>query len=627
MTVWGWSGLLESIMLVLFHHSPSATLRIGLLSLGLLGLTGCQPAGPQALLEGERLIHEGQFEKAVDRLRSATELLPNHAQSWNHLGLALHGLGKSDEAFAAYQHALRLDKNLGAAHYNLGLILLENNRAAEAALELGTFTSLMPTSTDGWSRLGIAFLRQRKWDDAERAFGNAHRLEPKNPETLNNLGVVVLQKRKTQAAAQWFNQALGVQPDYAPALLNLAIVSHHYFNAKPLALEHYRHYVRVLPESAQVAAVRETIQRLEIELQPKPAPPSPPISIAVTNPPTITVITNKPAVVVGPAPVVPKPVEAPVKVITNIPVAVVIRTNATALVKPEVKPAPATNPAPQLVVAALAPKQPVLPPLVTTPVREEVTPVPPVATAPTNAPPRGEPIAPLIRSAQREPAKDAPSFWQRSNPIRWFSQKIKGSDPVAAPQEQATATAPPVVQSSTPPPLQPKIILRYPFGVNTTLEPGNRAAAEPFFLKGLTAHQAQRFGEAVAGYQQALLQDPSYFEAVYNLGLAGYQTRAWPLALSSGERAVKLNPASIDARYNFALTLEAAGYFLDAVEQLELGLQSAPQEPRLHLAVAAIYSEHLSRPAQARDHYRSVLAVEPNHPKAESIRRWLGANP
>ena len=605
-------------MPVLFSHTSRVILRIGLMGFVFLGLTGCQPPGPRALLNGERLIREGQFAQAVESLRSATEHLPNHAQSWNHLGLALHGLGKADEAVAAYQHALRLDRNLAVVHYNYGLILLENNRLPEAVFELTAFTTLTPNASDGWSKLGTALLRQKKWDEAERAFSNSHRLQPKDPETHNNLGLVLLQKRKPQTAAQWFNQALVVQPDYAPALLNAAIVSHHYFNAKPQALEHYRRYAKSIPTPVNVEAVRDVIQRLEVELQPKPTPVIPPVVAIVTNPPPIILKTNPPPVIHSTsAPVAIKPSEITAKIPTN---------TAIPAIKVEVKPAPVTNPPPQIVVVPPAPSEPVVP-LVPTPIREDAVTNPPVASAPIKLPPPPEPTAPLIRSAQREPEKDAPSIWQKANPIRWFNQRTKGSESVANRKDSPAPTQTPVIPSPVPVSPPPKVILRYPFTLGKPPDSGNRSAADVFFRKGLAAHQAQRLNEAIASYQQAMSHDPAFFEAAYNLGLAGYQTRTWPVALISGETAVRINPTSTDARYNFALTLEAAGYFIDAVEQLEQGIKTAPQEPRFHFEAAAIYSEHLAESAKAREHYRKVLAIQPNHPQAEAVRRWLVSNP
>ncbi len=117
---------------------------------GLLPLAGCTPAGPRALLKGERLMRAGNYAAAVAKLEEATQLLPNQPPAWNHLGLAYHGAGRPEEAIRAYQRALALDRNLAAARYNLGCVYLEATNLPAAIGELTTFTSLQPNTGLGW---------------------------------------------------------------------------------------------------------------------------------------------------------------------------------------------------------------------------------------------------------------------------------------------------------------------------------------------------------------------------------------------------------------------------------------------------------------------------------------------
>src|SRR5258706_10369196 len=80
--------------------------------LGIVALTACGPPGPRALLKGERLIREGKYEQAIEKLQQATQLLPRNAQAWNHLGLAYHANHQPLLAIRAYRQALPLVNNL-----------------------------------------------------------------------------------------------------------------------------------------------------------------------------------------------------------------------------------------------------------------------------------------------------------------------------------------------------------------------------------------------------------------------------------------------------------------------------------------------------------------------------------
>src|SRR5487761_2410412 len=110
---------------------------------------GCTPPGPRALLDGKRLLERGQPGAALPRLETAATILKTNALAWSYLGLAYQQTGRLTNAIAAYQWALRLDRNLADVHFNLGCALLDARRPDLAKLELSTFTMLQPRSLDG----------------------------------------------------------------------------------------------------------------------------------------------------------------------------------------------------------------------------------------------------------------------------------------------------------------------------------------------------------------------------------------------------------------------------------------------------------------------------------------------
>ena len=120
-----------------------------------LSLTcGCTPAGPRALLDGKKLIEQGKYSRAVEKLRNATSLLATNAQAWNYLGLACHYAGQGDEAERAYKRALALNRDLSEAHYNLACLRLAQNRPEKT--EAATYQELFAM----YRRLYFAFGQQ-----------------------------------------------------------------------------------------------------------------------------------------------------------------------------------------------------------------------------------------------------------------------------------------------------------------------------------------------------------------------------------------------------------------------------------------------------------------------------------
>jgi tetratricopeptide (TPR) repeat protein len=222
------------------------------------------------LLDGERLIGQGQFEQAVEKLRVAVNLMSTNAQAWNHLGLAFHGAGQPAQALVAYQRALACDPNLATASFNLGALYLEQNNLAAAIPSLTTFTLLQPSSVEGRLMLASAQWRARQLDAAERTYREALQLDPHLAEALNGLGMIDVQRRRYADARAQFLAALGAQPHYPPALLNLAVVSHRHLNQRTFALEKYRQYVALEPPAPNRDDVAIIASNLDTELNPPP---------------------------------------------------------------------------------------------------------------------------------------------------------------------------------------------------------------------------------------------------------------------------------------------------------------------------------------------------------------------
>lgn len=645
-----------------------------------LFFAGCTPAGPRALLDGERLLHEGKYVRAADKLEKATRLLPANAQAWNHLGLALHKAGKLEAAQAAYERARRCDANLTPVRYNLGCLLLEQNNPQAAAAELTTYTLLQHDSADGWLKLGTAQLRMRQWDPAERSFQNALRLRPDSPEALNGLGFVQLQRRKVKDALATFAAATQKHPSYAPAIFNEAVLYHHYLKEPSQALQKYREFLQLEPASSEASAVQENMRQLQSELSPParreatnvvsvPSVPAAGLSNVAAHARSATNLSSQrlPPNQLAVAQLPPNQNKAAPPVVQSVP-SVQPRNSVEPSEKSET-PAPSEHHS----TVSNARKSPIpsdsngssgtsTPDRVEKPTPPEVVRIPegtapklaqdsatlpsqPVATP--EKPPESRPVtsAPVVKSTDdearallsRKLAEEVPvppaaqekrKSAARFNPANWFRGKKQPDQTVvdAAPIQSAPA---PTAMKSSPEPASISIapMRRYAYHSPRKPGPGNRQRAEPIFAEAVQAHRDGRISDALEAYGRTVKMDPSFFEAQYNLGLAAYELKDYPKSLSAYETALSINPTSVNARYNFSLALQQAAYYEDAARELEKLLEQNPDETRAHLSLASLYAEKLGEPAVARPHYRKVLELEPQHPQAPAIRYWLAANP
>jgi len=155
----------------------------------------------------------------------------------------------------------------------------------------------------------------------------------------------------------------------------------------------------------------------------------------------------------------------------------------------------------------------------------------------------------------------------------------------------------------------------------------NRVQAEQLFAEARRAQQAHRLADAINYYRASSQQDPTYFDAYYNLGLALSESGNLAAAISSYESALTVRPDSLEARYNLALVLKQNGDFGRAAVQFEALLQKYPNDTRSHLALGNLYAQQLREPSKARPHYVKVLEIDPRNPQASAIRFWLASNP
>jgi len=90
---------------------------------------------------------------AEQAFRRGLQLLPQNANLYNNLGVALRMQGRLDEALPALQQALQLNPNFGEAYQNLGDILASTNRLPEARAMFERALQVNPNLTQARNNL------------------------------------------------------------------------------------------------------------------------------------------------------------------------------------------------------------------------------------------------------------------------------------------------------------------------------------------------------------------------------------------------------------------------------------------------------------------------------------------
>ncbi len=106
-----------------------------------------------------------------------------------------------------------------------------------------------PNSTVYSQRLGITLLDKGYFEGAERAFKKCVAINPENYKMLINLAGVEIILGKIESGRVLYEKALEIEPDDPVAHKNLGTIYAKYLNNPQKAIEHYRKYLEIAPDS------------------------------------------------------------------------------------------------------------------------------------------------------------------------------------------------------------------------------------------------------------------------------------------------------------------------------------------------------------------------------------------
>ena len=143
------------------------------------------------------------------------------ARAHNNLGLAWSKLpGRSGEAIAQYEEALRIYPAYFEAQCNLGSALLSLGRSAEAIAAFQAAVKLAPENAAARNTLGITLYESGRIDEALDQFAALVRLDPRDADAHNDLGICWTAKRQFEKALAEFETAVRLRPEFAEAETN-----------------------------------------------------------------------------------------------------------------------------------------------------------------------------------------------------------------------------------------------------------------------------------------------------------------------------------------------------------------------------------------------------------------------
>lgn len=196
---------------------------------------------------GFQLSVNGEFDKALEFYREATEKDPKDAQAWYGLGSCYIGLGDAQNAVATYQRAIVQNPDDPRIHYHLGKYYTKEKRWSEAIAAYEDSLRIDPDDAEVYHWLGIVQARLGLLDSAIRSHEQAVRLKPDDPRTHYTLGVTLTEAGKLQDALTAYGRAVALRPDYLQAHNNMGVLFSKMDRAKEAVVAHQQ-VVRIQPD-------------------------------------------------------------------------------------------------------------------------------------------------------------------------------------------------------------------------------------------------------------------------------------------------------------------------------------------------------------------------------------------
>ncbi len=197
--------------------------------------------------EGNALEEQGRTAEAMARYDAAIRADPRCARAHLNRGNILLARAQVDEARTAYQLAIACDAKYAAAHFNLGNLNYCAGEFGHALRNYQAAIDIRPEFADAFVGMANALDSLGRTAEAGESYERALSCNPGYAEVHFNLGITAMAQGRHDEAKDSLLKAIEIRPDYAAAYCHLGRVLHA-LGRSDEALESLRESVRIDPE-------------------------------------------------------------------------------------------------------------------------------------------------------------------------------------------------------------------------------------------------------------------------------------------------------------------------------------------------------------------------------------------
>ncbi len=199
-------------------------------------------------------FNNGNYPKAIDKLKDAVLIDPGDREGWSLLGKAYVRNDQLDEAVFALEKAVALDPNYENVNDHVLLMQLyyeqgEVDKALNGTMEI---LSKDPTNSDAVKVAAFCYNEKGQTEKALEYYRGMIENEPDNPDLIFNLGLLYEEIEQYDKAAEQFEKVVQLSPQDEEAMLQAAKVYLEFTEDFDKAVEKYRMALALDPQNAGI---------------------------------------------------------------------------------------------------------------------------------------------------------------------------------------------------------------------------------------------------------------------------------------------------------------------------------------------------------------------------------------
>jgi tetratricopeptide (TPR) repeat protein len=183
------------------------------------------PQSPAAFYKaGVLLVRQNVMDRAAEQFKHALALRADYVPALNELGLILANQQKVAEAEQCFLNAIQINPGYMESHINLGFTKQSGGgQMAEALSQYQLAARLQPEGPAAYFSKGVASASERRSADAVKLFQTAVWMNPSFWQARYLLGVELAANNQTAEAEQQFAEVVRLRPDFAKGRVNFGV--------------------------------------------------------------------------------------------------------------------------------------------------------------------------------------------------------------------------------------------------------------------------------------------------------------------------------------------------------------------------------------------------------------------